>query len=152
MTREEAIEAMARVLYAVDPLEPYEACRDHWLPIASAALDAARPWVEGLVREGVNGGETIGWDTCLTRFPDAEYQARKAEIVAHVMEGEVSLRDEIALKIAGHRHKEASEIADALMPLVERAVREAAEAAISDRHSEAQERAIIDAIVASILK
>lgn len=37
--------------------------------------------------------------------------------------------------------------ADAIMPIVERVAREAAQLAISDRHSEAQEQAIIDDIV-----
>ena len=40
--------------------------------------------------------------------------------------------------------------ADALLPIVERVAREAAQLAISDRHSEAQEQAIIDGIVRSV--
>lgn len=64
----------------------------------------------------------------------------------------MNLRDEI-IQIVATRDAEtgytwsAEQIADALLPIVERVAREAAQLAISDRHSEAQEQAIIDDIV-----
>lgn len=67
----------------------------------------------------------------------------------------MNLRDEI-IQIVATRDAEtgytwsAEQIADALLPIVERVAREAAKLAISDRHSEAQEQAIIDDIVRSI--
>ena len=68
----------------------------------------------------------------------------------------MNLRDEI-IQIVATRDAEtgytwsAEQIADALLPIVERVAREAAYEAMDDRHSEAQESARLDAIVRRVM-
>jgi len=64
----------------------------------------------------------------------------------------MSVRDEIARALRERCAVCGEATADSLLPIVERVAREAAAAAISDRHSESQERAIIDAIVRRVME
>lgn len=60
----------------------------YYNPPYYALADSLMPLVERAVKEGVKGGEILGWDSCLTRVPNAEYQARIDAIVARVTKGE----------------------------------------------------------------
>jgi hypothetical protein len=83
MTREEAIEAMARTLFSIANDDDEWTWEDYADP-ARAALDAARPWVEGLVRE-------MYW-AAVNNYVDSRAGKDVEDIdaiVARVMEGKV---------------------------------------------------------------
>jgi hypothetical protein len=77
MTREEAIEAMMGAAQV-----SLLSSKPSWSTAMTAALDAALPWVEGLVREGAKQG----WDNC-RRYNYGEPSESVDAIVARVMEG-----------------------------------------------------------------